>query len=811
MYTMFRVGMAGVCCLAIATGVVVWVTLPKEASGSKWAAANKTNQRVFGQKISQPDVQHTGLATFPDPNAPPGSPDVVFSDPLAFDESVFNVTAAYADQIRDDTSLIEYRQVIAARAGRAKGRLTERVTRLLLDSTPTLDQALEATKLYRELAFVALYEGDHSAAAIWLRKSLELSRMPALPPVIRAHMTALLGINALRRGEQDNCIGCVGPSSCIFPIARDAIHKQPSGSREAVFWFTEYLHEWPGDLRVRWLLNVASMTLGEYPDKVPPQFLIPVEPFRSKIDTGRFDNIATRVGLIARGPDLAGGCVFDDFTGDGRPDIFTTTFDVNHGASLHVNRGDGMFEDRSEVSGLGDQVYSLNAVRADYDNDGWPDILLLRGGWEKPARMSLLRNKGGGAFEDVTIASGLDKPISTESAAWGDYDNDGRLDLFVCGEYLPPPNPSPDDQEPREPDPRNLCRLYHNEGNGAFIDVAAQTGVLNERWAKGASWGDFDNDGRLDLFVSNMNGPARLYRNMGNGAFDDVAPSVGVEGPPHGFTCMFWDFDNDGWLDIFVADYGGSLAEVVADRLGLIARSENHAHLYHNLGSDGFREVSREVGLAHPAPVMSVNCGDIDNDGFLDLYLGTGWMNLSGLVPNLMFANVGNRFEDVTESTGTGHLQKGHGVSFADWDADGNLDLFVVLGGGYPGDRGFNALFHNPGHKGHWLKVKLNGTKTNRSALGAKIQVELKEPDGETRSIYRTIGNNGSFGGNSLVESIGLRDAKSVERLTVTWPTSQTAQTFRNLTSDQAIEITEGSESVKVLDQPALVLPPPAH
>jgi hypothetical protein len=811
MYTMFRVGMAGVGCLAVAMGVVVWVTLPKEASGSKWTAANKANQRVSGRRILQPDVQHAGLATFPDPNALPGSPDVVFSDPLAFDESVFSVTAAFADQIRDDTSLIEYRQVIAARASRAKARLMEQDARLRLDETPTLEQALAATHLYRELAFVALYEGDHNAAANWLRKSLELARMPSMPPVIRAHMTALLGINALRRGEQDNCIGCVGPSSCIFPIARDAIHVQPSGSREAVFWFTEYLHEWPGDLRVLWLLNVASMTLGEYPDTLPSQFLIPVEPFRSKLDMGKFDNIATRVGLIARGPDLAGGCVFDDFTGDGRPDIFTTTFDVNHGASLYANRGDGIFEDRSEVSGLGDQVYSLNAVRADYDNDGWPDILLLRGGWEKPARMSLLRNTGGGVFEDVTIASGLGKPISTESAAWGDYDNDGRLDLFVCGEYLPPPNPSPDDPEPREPDQRNLCRLYHNEGNGAFVDVAAQTGVLNERWAKGASWGDYDNDGRLDLFVSNMNGQARLYRNMGSGAFDDVAPSVGVEGPPHGFTCLFWDFDNDGRPDIFVADYGGSLAEVVADRLGLLAQSENHAHLYHNLGSDGFRQVSREVGLAHPAPVMSVNCGDIDNDGLLDLYLGTGWMNLSGLVPNLMFANVGNRFEDVTESTGTGHLQKGHGVSFADWDGDGNLDLFVVLGGGYPGDRGFNALFHNPGHKGHWLKVKLIGTKTNRSALGAKIQVELKEPNGETRSIYRTIGNNGSFGGNSLVESIGLRDAMSVERLTVSWPTSQTTQTFRRVAADQAIEITEGSESVKVLDQPAIVLPPPAH
>ena len=247
----------------------------------------------------------------------------------------------------------------------------------------------------------------------------------------------LLGINALRKGEQDNCIGCVGPSSCIFPIAGSAVHSQRSGSEEAVSWFTAYLDQWPGDLRIRWLLNIAAMTLGEYPEKVPPRYLIPVAPFRSKLDLGRFDNVAMRVGLISRGPDLAGGCIFDDLTGDGRPDIFTTTFDVNHGASLYVNGGDGTFSDRSHEAGLDDQIYALNVVRADYDNDGWLDLLLLRGAWENAARMSLLRNTGGGKFEDVTVASGLGELISTESAAWGDYDNDGRLDLFVCGEYAP--------------------------------------------------------------------------------------------------------------------------------------------------------------------------------------------------------------------------------------------------------------------------------------------------------------------------------------------------------------------------------------
>ena len=179
-----------------------------------------------------------------------------------------------------------------------------------------------------------------------------------------------------------------------------------------------------------------------------------------------------------------------------------------------------------------------------------------------------------------------------------------------------------------------------------------------------------------------------------------------------------------------------------------------------------------------------------------------------GLVPNLMFKNVeGRRFEDVTVSSGTGHLQKGHGVSFADWDCDGDLDLFVEAGGAVPGDRSYNLLFNNPGHGRHWLKVKLIGTKTNRAALGAKIQVNLKGPDGAARSIYRTVGNNSSFGGNSLVETIGLWDQPRVAELIVSWPTSHTTQTFRDLAADQAIEISEGAGSFKILRQTPLLSP----
>ena len=445
---------------------------------------------------------------------------------------------------------------------------------------------------------------------------------------------------------------------------------------------------------------------------------------------GRFENVASRVGLGAQGPNLAGGSVFDDFTGDGLPDLFTTSLDADLGASLSVNHGDGTFGERPAWAGLGDQVYALNVTRTDFDNDGDLDVLLLRGAWETPLRLSLLRNKGDGSFDDVTVASGLAEPIATESAAWGDYDNDGWVDLFVCGEYLPPggaPSSSPHD-------PRNRCRLYHNQRDGTFVNVAAAAGVTNERCAKGSAWGDYDGDGRLDLFVSNMGQESRLYHNEGNGKFLDVAPKLGVTGADASFACWFWDYDNDGLLDLYVNDYRARVAEVLCSAMGLKIEGSSHPRLYRNLGPAGFRDVTSEVGLDRAMAPMGSNFGDIDNDGYLDIYLGTGDMSYEGLDVNLMFKNFdGLRFEDVTSSSGTGHLQKGHGVSFADWDCDGDLDLFVELGGGTPGDQAYNALFQNPGHGRHWLKVKLVGTKTNRAALGAKIRVDLKSTDSASK------------------------------------------------------------------------------
>jgi hypothetical protein len=749
-------------------------------------------------------AESTSPATFPDPNAP-GTSKRVFVDNTDFDAGVFATAYEYTGSVINTLSLEEVKQSILDRSPRAFEHWRAQAN-LLASGLPTgSNEAIRAIRTWRALAFLEMHDGRMEEAKGWLERGLTLSRTPGVPDLDRAYLQALLGIASLRQGELDNCVACIGPSSCIFPIDPAAVHQQQDGSREAIRHFTAYLEERPGDLRVRWLLNLAYMTLGEYPEKVPPAYLIPLDRFESATDVGRFTNIATLVGITASGPTLAGGSIFDDFDGDDRPDLFTTTVDAEQGARFLINRGDGQFEDRSRSAGVADQVYALNITRADFDNDGDLDVLLLRGGWESAAPPTLMRNRGDGSFEDVTTESRLGEPIASESAAWGDYNNDGLVDVFICGEAHEAAG-GPSRSSDASSSARNLCRLFRNLGEGRFENVAAEAGVTNGRFAKGAVWGDYDNDGLLDLFVSNLDANGRLYHNEGNGHFRDVAGEVGLlagvtsERPLVSFPCLFWDYDNDGRLDLLINDWRGNQAEIIAWALGLPVEGAHPPRLFRNLGDEGFRDVAREVGLTSPIAAMSINCGDIDNDGYLDLYCGTGWMSYSGLIPNVMLRNVGGqRFEDVTASSGTGHLQKGHGISFADWDGDGDLDLFTILGGGYPGDRGYSALFQNPGHNRHWLKIKLVGTTTNRAALGARIEVQVKSPSHAPRSIHRMVGTNGSFGGNSLVEHLGLGDSDSEANVIVTWPTSGTTQVFSDIAVDQFLEITEGIPTPRVI------------
>jgi hypothetical protein len=778
MKTAIRFALTGLVILGAVIGMLLVATDPSLMGSNKRETRRVPPRR---QEVASPRTESR-----------PAEPVPLYSAGFV-DDSGFDLATGFMPQDYDRSSLAAHRAAIEARGRKAIAQFLEQLSHIPEASAPS-DSRVGLTRARIELliGLVHMHDGRFEEALHWIDKAR--SDGSGLPRDYRANLVALSGVAALRRGEIENCVSCVGPSSCIFPIAPEAQHQFPAGSRAAIGHFLDYLKERPDDLGVRWLLNVAAMTVGDYPDRVPKEFLISLDRFRSAVPMKRFANIAAEVGLDSRGPNMAGGSAFDDFTGDGLPDIFFSSCDWDRGAVLFVNMGNGRFEEREDSKpGLAGQDMSLNLQHADYDNDGNLDVLILRGGWEGPARMSLLRNKGRGTFEDVTLAAGLGDPIASQSAAWGDYDNDGKLDLYVVGEY-----------HQDRPDPRNLSRLYHNNGNGTFSNVAAKAGVGNEGWAKGAAWGDYDDDGKLDLYVSNMWGRNRLYHNNGDGTFSDVAADLGVADQHHSFSCWFWDYDNDGKLDLFVCGYFARLNDIVADYLGQPSSAER-PRLYHNRGGGRFEDVTAAAGLDRVILPMGSNFADIDNDGFLDMYLGTGQPAYMTLVPNLMLKNVdGRRFVDVTDATGTGHLQKGHGVSFADWDGDGDLDLFVEMGGVAPGDRSHNVLFQTPGPQQvrHWLGIKLVGVQSNRAAIGARVQAELRKPDGSRRSLFRTVGAGSSFGGNSLVVHLGLNQETEIESLTITWPVSHTRQVFHQIRADQTIEIVEASEDYRTLPRP---------
>ena len=591
----------------------------------------------------------------------------------------------------------------------------------------------------------------------------------------------------MRLGEQENCLAVHNADSCIFPLNPQAYHLLPRGSRGAIALFNQQLAEYPKDLGTRWLLNLAHMTLGEYPDKVPPQFLIPPQTFASEYQMPRFVDVSEGLGLDAG--DLAGGVIIDDFDNDGFYDIVISAWDAKGQLRYFHNNGNGTFTERTSEAGLVGETGALNIQQTDYNNDGLPDIWMMRGGWlGKGGRLpsSLLRNNGDGTFTDVTQEAGLLRFHPTQTARWFDYDGDGWLDLFIGNE-------STDRDDP------DWCELYHNNRNGTFTECARACGIKVAAFIKGVACADYDNDGRPDLYLSIRHGKNILLHNDGPDAsgqwhFSDVTDRSGpVAEPPWSFGTFFFDYDNDGWEDLLVFGYyvPGGIGDVAADYLGLPNRGVK-TKLFHNNHDGTFSDVSEATHLNRVCLTMGNNFGDLDNDGWLDFYCGTGDPDLRTLIPKRMFRNAdGKYFQDVSTATGTGHIQKGHGIAFADLDDDGSQDVYIALGGAYTGDGARNALYLNPGNTNHWLKLKLVGVKANRAAIGARIHVTAQTPKGP-RDLYRVVSSGGSFGSNPLRQEIGMGDATAVTSVEIRWPGSDTRQTVTGLELNHSYEIREG-------------------
>ena len=645
----------------------------------------------------------------------------------------------------------------------------------------------EQAKLLTRKANALLQLGEEQKAIEILQVQLNKLSLGLIEQ--RQEIMKNLAIAWLRLGDRSNCINNHTAESCIFPIAGGGVHRDKTGAEKAIELYKSILADNPNDLESRWLLNVAYMSTGGYPSEIPPQFFLPVRDEDTLHLVKPFINVAMNMGLNYKC--IAGGSIVDDFNNDGYPDIVLSSWSLTEPMRYYRNNTDGTFTDVSDSSGLGYLTGGLNIQQTDYNNDGYKDIFVLRGGWKGRFGKnpnSLLRNNGDGTFTDVTKASGLLSFHPSQTAVWADFNNDGWLDVFIGNETTPGEEAHP-------------CQLFINNRNGTFTEMAAKAGCAVTKFVKGVTSGDYDNDGLQDIFLSTLNGNKILLRNKsdkkGDVRFENVSVQAGLtHNLTRTFPTWFWDYDNDGWLDILVCGYEFTqslsyyaAAEAMQSPMG----NTGKVFLFRNKHDGTFEEVSSQVGLNSTAFAMGANFGDIDNDGYLDFYLGTGNPQLKSAVPNKLFKNMGGeRFLDITTAARVGNLQKGHGVSIADLDNDGDEDIYIKMGGAYTGDAFENALYLNPGqNKNHWVNLLLQGTVSNRAAIGARIKVTFSEK-GKERIVVRDVNSGGSFGSNPLRQHIGIGEATAIGQVEISWPVTGKKQVLRGLPVDTNVRILEG-------------------
>ena len=562
-------------------------------------------------------------------------------------------------------------------------------------------------------------------------------------------------------------------------------HLRHGDFEKAVTNFKESLRLKPRDPETLWNLWTAYNELGGYPEELPEEFKITVRrgevtlkkhpsknPLhnRKQVTDNQFTNVAPDLKMDK--VDGGRGSAWGDYDNDGDLDIVAVGTYQPH--ALYRNNGDGTFTNVAAEAGIADPRGGWGSLFADYDNDGYPDLYITRGGWSGAAENTLYHNNADGTFTDVTHAAGVADPQSSFCAAWADYDNDGYIDLYIADGVI-------------GDGAANV--LYRNNRDGTFTNTAESAGVANTGNSLGTAWGDYDKDGYIDLHVVNYGQSNVLYRNNGDGTFTDVTAATGMNLPiTDAFVTFFLDVDNDADLDIFISNSGSFQAFIAGQITGTAPHDGDRQVLYRNNGDGTFTDVTRESGLYHAFGAMGANFEDIDSDGYLDIYLATGAPQMGRLERDALFRNNGDgTFTDATFDLGLGNIGKGHGVTFGDADADGDVDIYVSVGGAFIGDQWHNLFYQNTGVQNNYLNLKLVGVKSNRDGIGAKVTLRVGDS-----LIYREVSGGCGFGStNSLPLEIGLGTHTKVDTLEIVWPSGQ-VDTHRNLSVNQKLVVTEG-------------------
>jgi hypothetical protein len=500
-----------------------------------------------------------------------------------------------------------------------------------------------------------------------------------------------------------------------------------------------------------------------------------------------------------------------DYDNDGRDDLFVTDSGLNQRSRLYHNDGGLRFTDVTDRAGLGEgntpSAIVSDALWFDEDNDGWRDLLIVRFGTPL-----LYRNDGNGHFVDITARSGLTTFANTIAAIAFDYDNDGRLDLLF-GHYfrainlldLKSPKVLPNDLD-------NAVNgggvtLWRNIGGGRFEDVTTRAGLGGQTgWTLDVGHGDFDNDGFEDIYLATDFGSDRVFFNNGDRTFRDTTEkSIGID-TKKGMNVEVGDYDNDGLLDVYVTN--------ITDEY-----MKECNMLWHNNGDRTFTDVSKETGTCATLWGWGAKFGDFDNDGWLDLFVVNGlrsagpesyipvllpmvttphvdfsdlssWPPIgnrtwSGYQKKKLFKNLGSgTFRETSEAAGVDNDLDGRGIAVADFDNDGRLDLYQT-NANQP-----SLFFHNTtANVGNWIELKLVGTRSNRDAIGARVTVSA----GGCRYVREVDGGNGYAGQSSTRLHVGIGTATSVDEVVVRWPSGLVEKKSAGI--NRLTIITENSES----------------
>lgn len=513
------------------------------------------------------------------------------------------------------------------------------------------------------------------------------------------------------------------------------------------------------------------------------------------------------------------GIAFFDYDQDGWLDIYLTN-GTQLGKSwpaaqaptshLYKNNRDGTFSDVTEKSGLARTGWQTGVCVGDYDNDGWDDLFCCFWGHN-----ILFHNNADGTFTDVTRKAG----VYDAKVRWGagctflDYDRDGHLDLFVCN-YIrldPAQTPAPHDPPscqwkgiPVMCGPRGLTGdtnvLFHNNGDGTFTDVSEKSGILKPgpRYSITAVSSDFDNDGWPDIYVAVDSEPSILFHNNHDGTFTDIAVMAGCAYSENGHEqagmgVAVGDYDCDGWLDIFKTNF-----------------ADDTCNLYRNNGDGTFSDVTFASGIGINNQYVAWGCGfvDYDNDGWPDIIQVNGhvYPEIGGHEigqtfknPRLVYKNMGNgQFKDVSAIMGPGITEhfSSRGAAFGDYDNDGDIDALVLNMSDLP-----SLLRNDGGNKQNWIKLKLIGTKCNRTAIGARARAIV----GRHSQIDEVRSGSSVMSQNDLRLHFGLGNADVVDLIEVKWPTTQKIERFAKVKANQILTIREGSGIVSPLEWQAKV------